>query len=111
MDTTSALLALGGLAHDTRLRVFRLLVQAGPDGLSAGDIGEHLGVRQNTMSSHLKQLVQAGLIDSERQGRSIFYAASYSTVRALVLFLMQDCCAGSREVCGPVVATLAVADR
>lgn len=107
MDVELALATLAALAQETRLWVFRLLVQAGPQGLAAGEIAEALGSRQNTMSSHLKILEQAELVTSRRRGRSIIYAASYDTVRRLVLFLMQDCCGGVREVCEPVAASLA----
>lgn len=108
MDVELALEALSALSHETRLWVFRLLVQAGPEGLAAGEIAEALGSRQNTMSSHLKILAAAGLIESRRDGRSILYQASYDTVRELVLFLMEDCCAGNSAVCRPVAESLAV---
>ena len=108
MDVELALEALSALSHETRLWVFRLLVQAGPQGLPAGEIAEALGSRQNTMSSHLKTLAMAALIDSERDGRSVVYKANYETVRELVLFLMQDCCAGNSAVCRPVAESLAI---
>lgn len=106
MDVELALDALAALANETRLWVFRLLVQAGPEGLAAGEIAESLGSRQNTMSSHLKVLAAAELVTSRRDGRSIFYSANYDTVRELVLFLMEDCCAGNRAVCRPVAESL-----
>lgn len=109
MDVLAALDALSALSSETRLWVFRLLVQAGTTGLSAGDIAEHLDARQNTMSSHLKILSGAGLINSERQGRSIIYRANYATVRELIEFLMQDCCAGHEQVCRPLTGSLAPA--
>ena len=93
MDVTDALATLAALSHESRLWAFRLLVQAGPPGLSAGDIADGLSSRQNTMSSHLKQLSQAGLIVSRRQGRSVIYHADPATVRQLALFLIEDCCA------------------
>ena len=108
MDVQLALEALSALSHETRLWVFRLLVQAGPKGLPAGEIAEALGSRQNTMSSHLKTLATAELIDSQRDGRSIRYQANYDTVRQLVLFLMEDCCAGNNAVCRPVAESLAM---
>ncbi len=108
MDVETALEALSALSHETRLWVFRLLVQAGPAGLPAGQIAEGLGSRQNTMSSHLKILATAGLIKSQRDGRSIVYKADYDTVGELVLFLMEDCCAGNKAVCRPVAESLAV---
>lgn len=107
MDVELALEALAALSHETRLWAFRLLVQAGPRGLPAGEIAEALGSRQNTMSSHLKTLAMAGLIENERDGRSIVYRANYDTVRELVLFLMEDCCAGNSAVCRPVAESLA----
>ena len=108
MDVELALEALSALSHETRLWAFRLLVQAGPDGLAAGEIAEALGSRQNTMSSHLKILATAELIESRRDGRSIVYQADYDTVRELVLFLMEDCCAGNNAVCRPVAESLAL---
>jgi len=107
MDVELALDALSALAHETRLWAFRLLVQAGPQGLPAGEIADALGSRQNTMSSHLKILAEGGLIDSQRDGRSVVYKANYDTIRALVLFLMEDCCAGNNAVCRPVAESLA----
>ncbi len=108
MDVELALKVLSALSHETRLWVFRLLVQAGPQGLPAGEIAEALGSRQNTMSSHLKTLAMAALIDSERDGKRVVYKANYETVRELVLFLMQDCCAGNNAVCRPVAESLAI---
>ena len=108
MDVEFALEAFSALSHETRLWAFRLLVQAGPGGLAAGEIAEALGSRQNTMSSHLKILAAAELIESQRDGRSILYKANYDTVRGLVLFLMADCCAGNSAVCQPVADSLAV---
>ena len=108
MDVDLALEALSALSHETRLWAFRLLVQAGPAGLPAGEVAEALGSRQNTMSSHLKILAAAELIESQRDGRSIVYKANYDTIRELVLFLMEDCCAGNNAVCRPVAESLAV---
>ena len=108
MDVELALDALSALAHETRLWAFRLLVQAGPQGLPAGEIADGLGSRQNTMSSHLKILAMAGLILSQRDGRSVVYKANYDTVRELVLFLMEDCCAGNSAICRPVAESLAI---
>lgn len=107
MDVKQALEAFAALSNETRLWVFRLLVQAGPDGLAAGEIAESLSARQNTMSAHLKVLAAAELVRSRRQGRSILYSANYDTVKALVLFLMEDCCAGNTAVCRPVAESLA----
>tara|TARA_R110001592_G_scaffold66481_2_gene204171 strand:+ start:257 stop:589 length:333 start_codon:yes stop_codon:yes gene_type:complete len=103
MDTKTALDGLAALAHETRLEVFRLLVKAGPDGLAAGAIGETLGVRQNTMSSHLAILNRAGLITNSRDGRVIRYRAHYGQMRELLLYLLEDCCSGNAEICSPLV--------
>jgi len=108
MDVERAIETLSALSHETRLWAFRLLVQAGPDGLPAGEIAEALGSRQNTMSTHLKILTGAELIENQRSGRSIVYKANYNTVRKLVLFLMEDCCAGNSAVCRPVAESLTV---
>lgn len=108
MDVMLAIEALSALSHETRLWAFRLLVQAGPAGLPAGEIAEALGSRQNTMSNHLKILSAADLIESQRTGRSIVYQANYDTVRELVLFLMEDCCARNSAVCRPVAESLAL---
>ena len=107
MDVEFALKSFDALSQETRLWAFRVLVQAGPGGLSAGEIAESLGCRQNTMSSHLKLLRAADLIGSKRNGRSVTYTANYSAVRELVLFLMEDCCAGNEAVCAPVARSLA----
>lgn len=106
MDISTAIEALDALAHDTRLRVFRLLVQAGANGLSAGDIADHLDARQNTMSSHLAKLHRAGIVASQRDGRHIIYRADYDAVSGLILYLMEDCCGRSAQVCKPVAASI-----
>lgn len=107
MDVNIALEAFAALSQETRLWAFRILVQAGPAGLSAGDVAEALGSRQNTMSSHLKQLNTCGLIDSRRHGRQVIYSANYDTVKSLVFFLMEDCCAGNAGVCQSAAASCA----
>jgi ArsR family transcriptional regulator, arsenate/arsenite/antimonite-responsive transcriptional repressor len=107
MDITTALSAFDALSQETRLDALRLLIQAGPEGLPAGEIGERLGIKQNTMSVHLKILSQSGLITSLRDGRIIRYAASYIAIQGLVLFLMRDCCGGRKELCQPVLDQLA----
>lgn len=98
----NAVEALSALAQDTRLAVFRLLVRAGLDGMPAGEIAEELGVRPNTLSTHLTILEHAGLLGSRREGRSIIYAADYDRMRDLLGFLMEDCCAGRAEICAPL---------
>jgi DNA-binding transcriptional ArsR family regulator len=106
MDINTAVDALEALAHETRLSVFRLLVQAGADGLSAGAIAEHLEARQNTMSSHLAKLHRAGIVTSQRHGRHIIYRADFDSVGGLILYLMEDCCGGSAELCEPIAASI-----
>ncbi len=100
-------MAFDALSQETRLDALRLLVQAGREGIAAGEIGERLGVRQNTMSVNLKILMQAGLVTSVRQGRSIRYVADYSALQGLLLFLMKDCCGGRPDLCQPVFDQLA----
>ncbi|HJS85564.1 MAG TPA: metalloregulator ArsR/SmtB family transcription factor [Acetobacteraceae bacterium] len=103
MEITAATEAFGALAQETRFAVFRLLIEAGPDGMPAGDIARHLGVPHNTLSTHLGILSRAGLVGSRREGRSIIYAADFSGVRGLIAFLLQDCCKGRPEVCAPLL--------
>lgn len=99
MTSKDALLALSALAQSTRLDVFRLLVRVGPAGLMAGEIADQLDCRQNTMSNNLSILHEAGLIDRERQGRTIRYRASITGMQALITYLMADCCGGRPESC------------
>lgn len=107
MDERQALDAFAALSQETRLRIVRLLVTAGPDGLPAGAIGEAMdGASSSRMSFHLGQLEQAGLVASRREGRSIVYSAAYPALSGLVEFLMRDCCQGHPAVCAPAVAAL-----
>ena len=106
MDISSATAALEALAHETRLSVFRLLVRAGPAGLTAGAIAEDLGAFPNTMSSHLAKLSRAGIVTSERAGRHISYRADFDAVSGLIVYLMEDCCGGNAEVCAPIAASI-----
>jgi ArsR family transcriptional regulator len=106
MESNTAIAALSALAQGTRLDVFRLLVQHEPNGVAAGDIARQLNVPQNTMSAHLGILARAGLVRSERHSRSIVYRADLGGLRALTLFLVKDCCAGSPELCAPLLAEL-----
>ncbi len=99
--------ALGALAHETRLSVFRALVKAGSDGMIAGAIAEHQGVPPSTMSHHLATLERAGLVQSERESRLIHYRADFAGMRRLLAFLMQDCCQGLPEMCSDLVSGLA----
>jgi len=100
MATPSALSALAALAQDSRLAVFRLLVQAGPEGLAASSIGEQLGIPPSSLSFHLKELAHAGLVRSRPEGRFIIYAAGFETMNALIAFLTDNCCGGNP--CSPV---------
>ena len=104
MEKTAAIGALGALAHEGRLDVFRRLVQAGPDGMAAGDIARATGAVQSTLSANLSVLSRAGLIAARRDGRSIIYTAAYEQMRELLGFLMEDCCAGKPEFCAPLAA-------
>lgn len=109
MDKDNALDAFAALSQATRLDVFRLLIKAGGAGMSSGDIGDTLGVLQNTMSTNLGVLARSGLIRSEREGRSIRYFADMDGMRGLLAFLMEDCCGGQPELCQPVINELACA--
>ena len=101
-----ALAALGALAHPTRLATFRLLVRHEPVGLSTGQLVEAAGLTQSTFSTHLAVLVKAGLVTSEKRGRQMIQRANIDALRALMLFLAKDCCAGNPELCAPLVAEL-----
>jgi DNA-binding transcriptional ArsR family regulator len=110
MEPTAAVACLAALAHEGRLRVFRMLVQAGVMGLPAGEIAHRLDVPPNTLSANLNVLSRAGLIGSRRQGRSIIYTAAYDRMRDLLGFLVEDCCGGSPEICAPLTEVLRAAD-
>lgn len=101
MEKTTAIAALGALAHDSRLDVFRLLVQAGPEGMPAGQIAERLGLPSATLSFHLTALRHAGLVNFRRDGRSLIYAAEYAAMNALLAYLTENCCRGDPAGCGP----------
>lgn len=100
METHQALAAFAALSQETRLRIVRLLVTAGPDGLAAGAVAEAVGASSSTVSFHLSHLERAGLIASRREARSIIYSAAYPALSGLIAFLMHDCCQGRPEVCG-----------
>jgi DNA-binding transcriptional ArsR family regulator len=99
MEKTDAVAALAALAQDSRLDIFRLLVQAGPDGLPAGRIGERLGLPAATLSFHLNQLRQAGLVTFRRDGRSLIYSAEYAAMNDLLAYLTENCCQGDAAAC------------
>lgn len=94
MDADTVIRALGALAQEHRLAAFRLLVQAGADGMAAGAIAERLGIPASSMSFHLSQLGHAGLVTQRRESRSIIYAADYTAMNGLMGYLMENCCAG-----------------
>jgi ArsR family transcriptional regulator len=100
MEKIKAVAALAALAQDSRLDVFRLLVQAGPQGVPAGQIGERLGLAPATLSFHLSQLRHAGLVTFRRESRSLIYAAEYPTMNGLLAYLTENCCGGG-EICAP----------
>jgi len=103
MDSSHLIDAFGALAQDTRLQVFRLLLNAGPEGLPAGEVARRLGTPHNTMSTHLAILSRAGLARSRRESRQIIYAVDLEAVRGLVTFLVQDCCGGQPERCAALL--------
>jgi ArsR family transcriptional regulator len=102
MHLPTAVEALSALGHSHRLAVFGLLVKAGEPGLPAGEIAREVGVLPNTLSTHLAILDRAGLIRSRRDGRSVIYSADYDGIRALIAFLVSDCCNGRPEICAPL---------
>ena len=110
MEILNAVEALTSLAHETRLAVFRLLVQAGDEGLSAGRIADALGVPPSTLSHHLKDLKHAGLITCRRDRRRLIYAANYGAMNGLLDFLLEDCCGGHPEICDPRLGRNAAGD-
>jgi ArsR family transcriptional regulator, arsenate/arsenite/antimonite-responsive transcriptional repressor len=99
MEMKHAVEALSALAQESRLAIYRLLVEAGPDGLAAGKIGERLGLAPATLSFHLAWLARAGLATSRREGRFVYYAADYGAVNGLVDFLTENCCGGRPDLC------------
>jgi DNA-binding transcriptional ArsR family regulator len=104
MEKTAVLSALAGLAQESRLDVFRLLVEQGPEGLPAGAIAEKLGVANATLSFHLKELSHAKLVTARQAGRFIYYAANFETMNGLVAYLTDNCCRMSCDVaCAPAV--------
>ena len=109
MEKSDVIAALAALAQDNRLDAYRLLVQAGPGGMPAGQVSTALRLAPNTLSFHLDRLRQAGLVTVRRDGRSLIYAARYDSMNALLDYLTQNCCAGvatdcASPVCTPVTA-------
>lgn len=107
MENTDVIAALSALAHSSRLDVFRLLIQAGPQGMPAGQIAQRLDLRPNTLSNSLNILASAGLVRSLREGRQIRYFPQMEAMRDLLGFLMQDCCGGRPDQCAPMLDQIA----
>jgi ArsR family transcriptional regulator len=107
MQTQAAISALAALAQDSRLAVFRLLVQAGPEGIAASKIADQLGLPSSSLSFHLKELTHAGLIVPRQDGRFVIYSTNFTTMNALIGFLTENCCGGNpcTPVCIPTKAT------
>jgi ArsR family transcriptional regulator len=102
MKKPDALAALAGLAQDNRLDIFRLLVEAGRDGMPAGAVADALDLASNTLTFHFDRLRDAGLVTVRREGRSMIYAARYETMNTLIAYLTDNCCRGQPEQCLPV---------
>lgn len=103
METTDAVAALSALAQEHRLSVFRLLVQAGPEGMPAGRVADALDLAPNTLTFHFDRLRSAGLVTVRRDGRSMIYAAQFEAMNGLLGFLTENCCQGATEQCTPVL--------
>src|SRR5208283_5496676 len=101
MKKSAVIEALGALAQETRLDIFRLLVQRGPEGVPAGEIGARLAQPSPTLSFHLNQLRFAGLVTSRRESRSIIYSANFKAMNDLLAYLTENCCGGRPELCAP----------
>lgn len=105
MDINNAVTSLRALAQESRLSAFRLLVQAGSEGLPAGDIARSLGIPHNTLSTHIASLERGGLVQSRRDGRSLIYSIDERGTRALLAYLLEDCCKGTKATCRPALAS------
>ena len=101
MEKTNAVAALAALAQDSRLDTYRLLVEAGPEGMPAGQVAVALDLPPNTLTFHFDRLRVAGLVTVRREGRSMIYAARYDTMNALIAYLTKNCCAGAAKQCAP----------
>ncbi len=104
MEKSDAVAALAALAQDSRLDVFRLLVQAGPDGMPAGEVATALKLAPNTLTFHFDRLRGAGLVTVRRDGRSMIYAARYETMNTLLGYLTENCCRGAQDACAPAAS-------
>ena len=105
MQTPAVIDALGALAHQHRLAIYRILVEQGPSGLPAGVIGERVGLLPSSLTFHLQTLQRAGLITQERASRQLIYSADYSVMNGLVGYLTDKCCSASGDACAPGCAT------
>ena len=105
MDEPKIVASLAALAHQHRLRIFRLLVKQGPSGMPAGDIADQVGISATNMSFHVKELDRAGLLRATREGRYIRYAVDVEGMRELLTYLTEDCCQGRPELCGDAFLT------
>ena len=105
MDAARVTAALGALAHETRLAVFRMLVERGPDGLSAGTIAEKVGLPPSSLTFHLQQLMHAGLVTQRRVSRQLFYATDFAAMNGVMAYLTENCCGG--QACAPACAPAA----
>ena len=108
MKTPQIIEALGALAHEHRLAIFRLLVQRGPQGMPAGIIADRVGLVPSSLTFHLQNLQRAGLISQRRDSRRLFYAADFSAMNTLVGYLTENCCAGSGNDCGAACQSVRV---
>ena len=114
MDATRTVEALGALAHDHRLGIYRLLVEAGPEGKSAGDIAERIGLVPSSLTFHVQSLQRAGLITQRRVSRQLFYSADFAAMSELVEYLTKNCCGGAQScapVCNPVAPKASAKSR
>lgn len=111
MKTPQAVVALASLAQDTRLAIYRLLVQQGPEGMPAGTIAERLKLPPATLSFHLKELAHAGMADSRQDGRFVFYSANYTQMNALIGYLTENCCSGATCATAPAGAIVRMRKR
>ncbi len=108
METNDAVTALSALAQETRLLIFRWLVERGPRGAPAGEIADEMGLPGATLSFHLSQLKQAGLLSCVREGRSLIYSANYPAMTDLMAYLTENCCRGDESACGPIPSDTAI---
>jgi len=106
MDSAKAVAAIGAIAHEHRLAIYRLLVERGPQGIAAGVIAERLSIPPSSLTFHLQQLLHAGLVSQRRLGRQLIYAADYAAMNGLVAYLTENCCGG--ETCTPICQPAAV---